>query len=102
MLVEASVLEVEVFGLGGRTAREIQNSFKKREQLFTDQRRKVTKSLQYLTRLLLNYIIWALMSNLHLFPLQIDLKTFSNWEDSPEKMMMDMMSNPNAARREER
>lgn len=42
------------------------------------------------------------MSNLHLFPLQIDLKTFSNWEDSPEKMMMDMMSNPNAARREER
>ncbi|KAH6780185.1 TLD-domain containing nucleolar protein [Perilla frutescens var. hirtella] len=69
---EASVLEVEVWGLGGRTAREVQASYKKREQIFTDQRRKV------------------------------DLKTFGNWEDSPEKMMMDMMSNPNAVKREER
>lgn len=34
--------------------------------------------------------------------LQIDLKTFTNWEDSPEKMMMDMMGNPNAPRKEER
>ena len=33
---------------------------------------------------------------------QIDLKTFTNWEDSPEKMMMDMMGNPNAPAREER
>ncbi|KAK6115762.1 hypothetical protein DH2020_008031 [Rehmannia glutinosa] len=70
--VEASVLEVEVWGLGGKTARETQTSYKKREQLFTEQRRT------------------------------IDLKTFANWEDSPEKMMMDMMSNPNAVRREER
>ncbi|KAL2241974.1 uncharacterized protein LOC105159329 isoform X2 [Sesamum indicum] len=70
--VEASVLEVEAWGLGGRTAREIQASYKKREELFTEQRRKV------------------------------DLKTFANWEDSPEKMMMDMMSNPNAVRREDR
>lgn len=70
--VEASILEVEVWGLGGRRAREVQTSYKKREQLFTEQRRKV------------------------------DLKTFSNWEDSPEKMMMDMITNPNAVRREER
>ncbi|KAL0369129.1 UNVERIFIED_CONTAM: hypothetical protein Scaly_1131800 [Sesamum calycinum] len=70
--VEAAVLEVEAWGLGGRTAREIQASYKKREQLFTEQRRKV------------------------------DLKTFANWEDSPEKMMMDMMSNPNTVRREDR
>ncbi|KAG8389896.1 hypothetical protein BUALT_Bualt01G0026600 [Buddleja alternifolia] len=69
---EASILEVEVWGLGGKTAREIQASFQKREQLFTDQRRKV------------------------------DLKTFANWEDSPEKMMMDMISNPNTVRREDR
>ncbi|KAL3634258.1 hypothetical protein CASFOL_021312 [Castilleja foliolosa] len=70
--VEASVLEVEVWGLGGQSALKIKDSYKKREQLFTDQRRK------------------------------IDLKTFANWEDSPEKMMMDMMSNPNAVRREDR
>lgn len=65
----------------------------------------MTKSLQYLTRLLLNYIIYGidvkLLASFSLM-LQIDLKTFSNWEDSPEKMMMDMMSNPNEARREER
>lgn len=69
---EAHISEVEVWGLGGKAAKEVQNSYKKREELFTDQRRK------------------------------IDLKTFANWEDSPEKMMMDMMSDPNAARREDR
>ncbi|KAL9667520.1 hypothetical protein QQ045_001881 [Rhodiola kirilowii] len=70
--VEAAVYTVEVWGLGTKSAKAQQNSHKKREELFTEQRRK------------------------------IDLKTFSNWEDSPEKMMMDMMSNPNAVRREER
>ncbi|CAA0813355.1 TLD-domain containing nucleolar protein [Striga hermonthica] len=70
--VDASVLEVEVWGLGGVNALKIQASYKKREQLFTEQRRK------------------------------IDLKTFANWEDSPEKMMMDMMSNPNEVKREDR
>ncbi|KNA23091.1 hypothetical protein SOVF_028010 isoform B [Spinacia oleracea] len=69
---EASVLDVEVWGLGGKTAKEIQISYQKRENLFTEQRRT------------------------------IDLKTFTNWEDSPEKMMMDMMSNPNTVRREDR
>lgn len=39
--VEASILDVEVWGLGGSTAKEIQNSYKKREELFTEQRRKV-------------------------------------------------------------
>ncbi|KAL9244110.1 hypothetical protein vseg_017918 [Gypsophila vaccaria] len=70
--VEASVLDVEVWGLGGKAAKEVHISYQKREELFTAQRRT------------------------------IDLKTFTNWEDSPEKMMMDMMSNPNAVRREER
>ncbi|KAL8127106.1 uncharacterized protein LOC141721186 [Apium graveolens] len=70
--LKASVLDVEVWGLGGRSAKEVQNANQKREDLFTEQRRK------------------------------IDLKTFSNWEDSPEKMMMDMMSNPNTVQREER
>lgn len=70
--VEATISDVCVWGLGGRRPREVQLSYKKREDLFTQQRRK------------------------------IDLKTFGNWEDSPEKMMMDMMSNPNAVRREER
>ncbi|KAL8128961.1 hypothetical protein V2J09_018116 [Rumex salicifolius] len=70
--VEDAISDVYVWGLGGRRAKEVQLSYKNREDLFTQQRRK------------------------------IDLKTFSNWEDSPEKMMMDMMSNPNAVRREER
>jgi hypothetical protein len=69
--VEASLMEIEVWGLGGHKAKDVQNKFKKREELFTAQRRKV------------------------------DLKTFGNWEDSPEKMMMAMMSNPNAVRRRE-
>lgn len=34
--------------------------------------------------------------------LQVDLKTFASWEDSPEKMMMDMVSDPNAVRKEDR
>lgn len=39
---------------------------------------------------------------LHLPLVQVDLKNFASWEDSPEKMMMDMMSDPNAVRREDR
>ncbi|KAE9608709.1 hypothetical protein Lal_00020738 [Lupinus albus] len=69
---EARISEVEVWGLGGKAAKEVQSSYKKREELFTEQRRKV------------------------------DLKTFASWEDSPEKMMMDMMADPNAVRREDR
>ncbi|KAJ0085068.1 hypothetical protein Patl1_09279 [Pistacia atlantica] len=70
--VEAPISEVEVWGLGGSSAKQSQNSYKKREELFTEQRRKV------------------------------DMKTFASWEDSPEKMMMDMVSDPNAVRREDR
>ncbi|XP_050364514.1 uncharacterized protein LOC126783146 [Argentina anserina] len=70
--VDALITEVEIWGLGGRGAKDVQDSYKDREQLFTEQRRKV------------------------------DLKTFANWEDSPEKMLMDMISNPNAIRREDR
>ncbi|XP_058090990.1 uncharacterized protein LOC131237303 [Magnolia sinica] len=69
--VEASIIEVEVWGLGGKSAKEQQDAYKKREQIFTDQRRK------------------------------IDLKTLA-WEDSPEKMMMDMVSDPNRVQREDR
>ncbi|XP_075082206.1 uncharacterized protein LOC107764097 isoform X2 [Nicotiana tabacum] len=70
--VEASIFDVEVWGLGGKRARDVQSSYKKREELFTNQRRKV------------------------------DLNSFGNWEDSPEKMMMDMVSDPNRVRREDR
>jgi len=70
--VEASVLDVEVWGLGGEATRRQQDVYKKRENIFSEQRRKV------------------------------DLKTFGNWEDSPEKMMMDMISDPNRVRREDR
>lgn len=38
----------------------------------------------------------------YLLLLQVDLKTFASWDDSPEKMMMDMVSDPNAVRREDR
>ncbi|XP_024536448.1 uncharacterized protein LOC9630386 [Selaginella moellendorffii] len=66
------VLEVEVWGLGSKTAQERMATFQQREKLFAEQRRKV------------------------------DLKAFGNWQDSPEKMMMDMVSNPNRPQREER
>ncbi|KAF8405346.1 hypothetical protein HHK36_010250 [Tetracentron sinense] len=69
---EALVLEVEVWGLGGEKPKEEQSAYKNREQLFTQQRRKV------------------------------DLKTFANWDDSPEKVMMDMVSAPNRVQREAR
>lgn len=69
---EGLVSEVEVWGLGGERAQEMQNLHKKRENLFTEQRRK------------------------------IDMKTFASWDDSPEKMMMDMIGDPNRVQREER
>lgn len=34
--------------------------------------------------------------------MQVDLKTFANWEDSPEMMMMEMVSDPNKVQREDR
>ncbi|KAL4600313.1 hypothetical protein ACB092_11G189900 [Castanea dentata] len=70
--VEALISEIEVWGLGGKAAKEVQSSYKKREELFTEQRRKV------------------------------DFKTFGSWDESHEKMMMDMFSDPNAVRREDR
>lgn len=39
--VEASISEVEIWGLGGGGAKDVQDSYKNREQLFTEQRRKV-------------------------------------------------------------
>ncbi|PKU81949.1 uncharacterized protein LOC110107815 [Dendrobium catenatum] len=72
LAVEASLVEAEVWAFGGSSAKEQHDTFKKRENLFTEQRRKV------------------------------DLKTFGSWEDSPEKMMMDMVSDPNRVRREDR
>ncbi|CAK9209756.1 unnamed protein product [Sphagnum troendelagicum] len=70
--VQGEVGEVEVWGLGGTDADEQQAKFQHRENLFAEQRRKV------------------------------DLKSFGNWQDSPEAAMMDMVSNPQKAAREER
>lgn len=41
MPVEASVLDVEVWGLGGGATRRQQDMYKKRENIFSEQRRKV-------------------------------------------------------------
>lgn len=38
----ASILDVEVWGLGGETAKKKQDTHKKREILFSEQRRKVS------------------------------------------------------------
>lgn len=35
--------DVEAWALGGKAAKEVQEAYKKREELFTDQRRKVRK-----------------------------------------------------------
>jgi hypothetical protein len=43
---EALISEVEVWGLGGKAAKDVQNKYKKREELFTDQRRKVYYPIQ--------------------------------------------------------
>jgi hypothetical protein len=52
------------------------------------------------------YVAFKVCSNAHdisqFLLFQVDLKTFGNWEDSPEKMMMDMISDPNRVRREDR
>lgn len=72
LTTEASIFDVEAWGLGGKTAEQGQATYKQREQLFSEQRRKV------------------------------DLKTFGNWEDSPEKMMMDLVANPHRVQREDR
>ncbi|BBM97548.1 protein MpOXR4 [Marchantia polymorpha subsp. ruderalis] len=70
--VSAQMLEIEIWGLGGVKAEQDQAKFLNRENLFSEQRRK------------------------------IDLAAFGNWENSPEKMMMEMMADPNAGRRQER
>ncbi|KAL0928304.1 hypothetical protein M5K25_000177 [Dendrobium thyrsiflorum] len=72
LLVEASLVEAEVWDFGESSTKEQHDTFKKREKLFTEQRRKV------------------------------DMKTFDSWEDSPENMMMDMVSDPNRIRQEDR
>lgn len=40
--VEGIISEIEVWGFGGKEAKAVQNSYKKREELFTEQRRKVS------------------------------------------------------------
>lgn len=103
--VESLILEIEVWGIGGRSAKQMQMSYKKREELFTEQRRKVIRldhlgcCCEFVDSWLAR--IW-LKVNACPSVLQVDLKKFASWEDSPEKMMMDMMSDPNAVRREDR
>lgn len=70
--ITGKVLEVEVWGLGGKASKEQQEKFHQRESIFSEQKRKV------------------------------DLQSFGNWTDAPEKMMMDMVSDPNKVQREER
>lgn len=72
MMVKGKVLKMEAWGLGGKVAKEQQENFQQRENLFSAQKRKV------------------------------DLKAFGNWSDSPEKMMMGLVSDPNKVQREER
>lgn len=45
--VEALILDVEVWGLAGKSAKDVQTSYKKREELFTEQRRKVSNTKAY-------------------------------------------------------
>lgn len=72
LAVKGRVSKVEVWGLGGFSADKQQAVYQHRENLFSEQRRKV------------------------------DLKNFGNWKDSPDAAMMDLMSDPNKAAREER
>jgi hypothetical protein len=52
--VVASILDVEVWGLGGQTVKHQQDVYKKREDIFSGQRRKVllganSNPLKYIT-----------------------------------------------------
>lgn len=70
---EGAVEGVEAWGLGGADAATEQRAYKQREETFSEQRRKV------------------------------DLKKFAgNWEESPDKAMMEMMGDPGRPAREER
>jgi len=100
--VEASVLDVEVWGLGGEATKRQQNVYKKREDIFSEQRRKVLLRANLNHSLCTSLLKCASMLTIFHFLFQVDLKTFASWEDSPEKMMMDMMSDPNTVRREDR
>ncbi|CAI5481036.1 unnamed protein product [Closterium sp. Yama58-4] len=67
------VEDVTVWGLGGKVAEDKRVAFQQREQLFTEQRRKV------------------------------DLAKFvGKWEDAPERVMLYMVTNPNKPSKEER
>jgi len=101
--VEASVLDVEVWGLGGEATRRQQDVYKKRENIFSEQRRKVLPRAKLNHSRCMSLPKCAAMPMIFpIFLFQVDLKTFGNWEDSPEKMMMDMTSDPNRVRREDR
>ncbi|KAH7280804.1 hypothetical protein KP509_36G015100 [Ceratopteris richardii] len=71
-VIKGKVTEVEAWGFGGAETREKQAQYQNRKDLFVEQKRKV------------------------------DLQSFGNWADSPEKMMLDMVSDPNKVQREER
>ncbi|KAJ7552515.1 hypothetical protein O6H91_06G058600 [Diphasiastrum complanatum] len=70
--VGGKVLEVEVWGLGGLAAEEKQTAYQQRQNVFLEQRRKV------------------------------DLKAFGDWEESPEKAMLNLLSDPTKVAREDR
>lgn len=85
--------------------KQMQMSYKKREELFTEQRRKVIHLDHFgcCCEIVDSSVARkCLIVNACPSLLQVDLKNFASWEDSPEKMMMDMMSDPNAVRRDDR
>lgn len=115
--VKGRVGEVEVWGLGGASADEQQAKYQHRENMFSEQRRKVcgqygdnklTKpdckdccKIALFSRVSRSYCVAFTLSRASP-SWQVDLKNFGNWKDSPEALMMDMVSNPNKPAREER
>nr|POE61450.1 hypothetical protein CFP56_61327 [Quercus suber] len=80
-------------GLGGKAAKEMQSSYKKREELFTEQRRKV--DLKSLCGKAAKEMQSSYKKREELFTEQrrkVDLKTFGSWDESPENIMMDMIA----------
>eukprot|EP00850_Spirogloea_muscicola_P013800 SM000095S25014 [mRNA] locus=s95:559996:562927:- [translate_table: standard] len=93
--VEGQVLDVEAWGLGGKGAQAQQEAYQQREALFSEQRRKASPSLS---------------RPLHRFPGRlttnsqrstVDLKAFIG-EDSPDRVIAGMLSDPNKPQREDR
>ena len=74
--VEASVLDVEVWGLGGEATRRQQDVYKKRENIFSEQRRKVLPPAK------LNHSLCMSLPKCAAMPMVFPIFSVSGWSQN--------------------